>query len=133
MNKRDLLSDGIILNGTPDNALGVVDMVLDKAIFRKEKYKRMVEMAPLVKCFIIRSIGTQTPWRIGILTFQLLSDGKRTLFRVPRPLPEDEICNDAGAFDSFLNHLFFEYQRLEFIALKEEKPPMGFKLPPRNG
>ena len=58
----------LVLNGTPDMALGVVEKVLSKPMFRKDKYSLQRERGLLEKCVIRRERGMEY-LRIGILTF----------------------------------------------------------------
>jgi hypothetical protein len=87
---------------------------------------------------------------IGIITLQSLPNGC-TLFRIPprdhwyiniKPHKmthlrlEEHVGNDdfylfenVSSFNRVLDRLFIEFQRLGFIDFKEDKPPIGFRLP----
>ena len=64
--------------------------------------------------------------KIGTLTLRLLPN-ERTLLKVQKLKHWD------SPLGRFLNLLLGEFKRLGFVYFEEEKPPMGFRLPHKEG
>jgi len=64
--------------------------------------------------------------QIGTMKLQLLPN-ERTLLSVQEPKHWD------SPLGRFLEHVLGEFKRLGFAYFEEEKPPIGFKLPHKEG
>ena len=131
----------IVLRGTPEIIVPLIRTVADKSSFRGCKYYLPGEAGIVISTafaeFQIQLVTGHPFPTIGIITLQELADKHTTLLTVP---PRSqwgasealEFDGDGSYFTHFLGRLFAEFQRLGFIDFREEKPPIGFRVPHRE-
>jgi hypothetical protein len=137
----------LTLKGTPEMALATIARVAQE--LRPQGKRLTFEHDP--KCstetFIEGTVWLESPtpvptakkgyFPIAVIELYSLPD-KRTLFRIPPRrywgiLEELSIIDlDYSFLTHLLKHIFTEFQRLGFVDFRQEKPPLGFRLPHRE-
>ena len=137
----------LTLRGTPEMALAIIARVANE--FRPQGKRLTFEYDPecSTETFIEGTIWLEssTPIRtakmgyfpVAIIELYLLPDNE-TSFRVPPGrywgISKELLIIDPDHFflTRLLERIFTEFQRLGLIDFKEEKPPIGFKVPHRE-
>lgn len=138
----------IVLSGTPKIILPLIRRVARESSFGNYEYSLPEEAGMVISTAFaelqiqlhpkVGTFGYDNPFpTIGVITLQELPNKQTTLFRVPPRSQWGEAAafdfdSDGSYFTRFLARVFAEFQRLGFVDFKEEKPPLGFKLPHRE-
>ena len=112
----------MILQGTPDMVIGCIKNLVSEPIAgSRYKINTTGDKTNPTRCDVCleNESGDVKPGTIKLL----LIPKKQTLFIIQKPQHWD------SPWGHFLQALFKEFQRLEFISFEKDKGPIGFKLP----
>lgn len=139
----------VLLKGIPQMIISVIETVACETLFQGKYYSARwhgQNMLPTFARLSVFAVDEDTDAQkrlhniappekihpVGVITLQLLPDGKQSLFRVPARDRWD-ILGDFDSEGLYFTHLliclFTEFQRLGFVDFRKEKPPLGFRLP----